>query len=88
MYTCLYPRLQPWLCMSSLYIEEPRGSFGSRQVCRRSPDEMSFNNAFFSIFSTAYTISKYGMSMCVLGMAEEFREFGIAVNALWPKMGL
>lgn len=33
----------------------------------------------------AYTISKYGMSMCVLGMAEEFREQGIAVNALWPK---
>jgi citronellol/citronellal dehydrogenase len=34
---------------------------------------------------TAYTMSKYGMSMCVLGMAEEFRELGIAVNALWPR---
>jgi citronellol/citronellal dehydrogenase len=34
---------------------------------------------------TAYTIAKYGMSMCVLGMAEEFRADGIAVNALWPK---
>lgn len=33
----------------------------------------------------AYTISKYGMSMCVLGLAEEFRSDGIAVNALWPK---
>ena len=33
----------------------------------------------------AYTISKYGMSMCVLGMAEEFRDAGIAVNALWPR---
>jgi len=33
----------------------------------------------------AYTISKYGMSMCVLGMAEEFRAAGIAVNALWPR---
>ena len=32
----------------------------------------------------AYTIAKYGMSMCVLGMAEEFREYGIGVNALWP----
>lgn len=32
----------------------------------------------------AYTIAKYGMSMCVLGMAEEFRPLGIAVNALWP----
>jgi len=34
---------------------------------------------------TAYTIAKYGMSMCVLGMAEEFRADGIAVNALWPR---
>jgi len=33
----------------------------------------------------AYTIAKYGMSMCVLGMAEEFRAQGIAVNALWPR---
>jgi citronellol/citronellal dehydrogenase len=33
----------------------------------------------------AYTMSKYGMSLCVLGMAEEFRAIGIAVNALWPR---
>jgi citronellol/citronellal dehydrogenase len=33
----------------------------------------------------AYTIAKYGMSLCVLGMAEEFRPLGIAVNALWPR---
>jgi citronellol/citronellal dehydrogenase len=33
----------------------------------------------------AYTLSKYGMSMCTLGMAEEFREDGIAVNSLWPR---
>jgi len=33
----------------------------------------------------AYTIAKYGMSMCVLGMAEEFRPDGIGVNALWPR---
>uniref|UniRef100_A0A8R1E1P5 Hydroxysteroid dehydrogenase-like protein 2 n=1 Tax=Caenorhabditis japonica TaxID=281687 RepID=A0A8R1E1P5_CAEJA len=31
-----------------------------------------------------YTMAKYGMSMCVLGHHEEFRPFGIAVNALWP----
>lgn len=36
----------------------------------------------------AYTMAKYGMSMCVLGMAEEFRSDGIAVNALWPKTGI
>jgi len=34
---------------------------------------------------TAYTLSKYGMSQCVLGMAAEFREDGIAVDALWPR---
>ena len=33
----------------------------------------------------AYTMAKYGMSMCVLGMAEEFRADGIGVNALWPR---
>ena len=33
----------------------------------------------------AYTISKYGMSMCVLGWAEEFAEYGVAANALWPR---
>ena len=33
----------------------------------------------------AYTMSKYGMSMCTLGMAEEFRADGIAVNSLWPR---
>ena len=33
----------------------------------------------------AYTMSKYGMSMCTLGMAEEFRAQGIAVNSLWPR---
>ena len=34
---------------------------------------------------TAYTISKYGMSMCVLGLAAEFGPQGIGVNALWPQ---
>lgn len=33
----------------------------------------------------AYTMAKFGMSMCVLGMAEEFRQRGVAVNALWPR---
>ena len=33
----------------------------------------------------AYTMAKYGMSMCVLGMHEEFRKDGVAVNALWPR---
>lgn len=33
----------------------------------------------------AYTMSKYGMSMCTLGMAEEFAGQGVAVNSLWPR---
>jgi citronellol/citronellal dehydrogenase len=33
----------------------------------------------------AYTMSKYGMSMCTLGMAAEFKERGVAVNSLWPR---
>lgn len=33
----------------------------------------------------AYTMAKFGMSMCVLGMAEELKDDGIAVNALWPR---
>ena len=33
----------------------------------------------------AYTMAKYGMSLCVLGMAEEFRAEGVAVNDLWPR---
>ncbi|MCX6457345.1 MAG: NAD(P)-dependent oxidoreductase [Actinobacteria bacterium] len=36
----------------------------------------------------AYTMAKYGMSMCVLGMSEEFRKEGIAVNALWPRTAI
>lgn len=33
----------------------------------------------------AYTMAKYGMSMCVLGMAEEFEDEGVGINALWPR---
>jgi citronellol/citronellal dehydrogenase len=36
----------------------------------------------------AYTMAKYGMSMCVLGMSEEFKKEGIAVNALWPRTAI
>jgi len=36
----------------------------------------------------AYTMAKFGMSMCVLGMAEEFKDDGVAFNALWPRTGI
>ena len=38
--------------------------------------------------SVAYSIAKFGMSLCVLGMAEEFKEQGVAVNALWPRTAI
>ena len=37
---------------------------------------------------TAYSMAKFGMSMCVLGMAAEFKEEGVAFNALWPRTGI
>jgi citronellol/citronellal dehydrogenase len=36
----------------------------------------------------AYTMAKYGMSMCTLGHAREFRKLGIAVNSLWPRTAI
>ncbi|KAI5652067.1 short chain dehydrogenase domain-containing protein [Phthorimaea operculella] len=42
---------------------------------------------WFSIH-VAYTMAKYGMSMCVLGMSEEFKPYNIGVNALWPKTAI
>jgi citronellol/citronellal dehydrogenase len=36
----------------------------------------------------AYTMAKYGMSMCVLGLAEELKSDGISVNALWPRTAI
>ncbi|XP_026728961.1 hydroxysteroid dehydrogenase-like protein 2 isoform X2 [Trichoplusia ni] len=48
---------------------------------------LNMNPFWFSVH-VAYTMAKYGMSMCVLGMAEEFKSFNIGVNALWPKTAI
>ena len=77
-----------------------RGTFACSQAClphlaaaaaaNRNPHilmlapPLNLNPRWFKDH-VAYTIAKYGMSMCVLGMAEEFRPLGIAVNALWPR---
>uniref|UniRef100_A0A8D8T4W3 Hydroxysteroid dehydrogenase-like protein 2 n=1 Tax=Cacopsylla melanoneura TaxID=428564 RepID=A0A8D8T4W3_9HEMI len=45
-------------------------------------------NPFWFKNHVAYTISKYGMSMCALGMAEELKEENISVNALWPRTAI
>ena len=73
-----------------------RGTFACSQACiphlKRSSNPHILNNspplnmeARWFAPHVAYTMSKYGMSMCVLGMAEELRSEGIAVNALWPR---
>jgi citronellol/citronellal dehydrogenase len=73
-----------------------RGTFACSQACiphlKRSKNPHILNNSpplnmdprWFAQH-VAYTMAKYGMSMCVLGMAEELRPDGIAVNALWPR---
>ncbi|XP_047506926.1 hydroxysteroid dehydrogenase-like protein 2 isoform X2 [Pieris napi] len=48
---------------------------------------LNMNPYWFSLH-VAYTMAKYGMSMCVLGMSEEFRPLNIGVNALWPRTGI
>jgi citronellol/citronellal dehydrogenase len=77
-----------------------RGTFLCTQAClpylkqsaerRRNPHILTLSpplnmQARWFAPHVAYTMAKYGMSMCVLGHAEEFRPYGIAVNALWPR---
>jgi len=73
-----------------------RGTFTCSQACiphlKKASNPHILNNspplnlqARWFAPHVAYTMSKFGMSLCVLGMAEELREDGIAVNALWPK---
>jgi len=67
---------------SKLCIPHLKNS-GNPHILNLSPP-LSMNPKWFKKH-VAYTMSKYGMSMCTLGMAEEFRKDGIAVNSLWPK---
>ncbi len=73
-----------------------RGTYSTTQACL--PELLKAKNPHVLVLSpplsmkpkwfqnhVAYTMAKYGMSMCVLGMSEEFREQGVAFNALWPR---
>jgi citronellol/citronellal dehydrogenase len=73
-----------------------RGTFACSQACiphlKKAQNPHILNNspplnmeARWFAPHVAYTMAKFGMSMCVLGMAEELRRDGIAVNALWPR---
>ena len=73
-----------------------RGTYASTQAClphlKRAANPhvltlaspLNMNPRWFK-HHVAYTMAKYGMSMCVLGHAEEFKPLGIAVNGLWPR---
>jgi NAD(P)-dependent dehydrogenase (short-subunit alcohol dehydrogenase family) len=76
-----------------------RGTFLVSKLClpylEKSPNPHILNispplnmQAVWFQYHCAYTMAKYGMSMCALGMTEEFRPLGIAVNALWPQTGI
>jgi len=77
-----------YLCsqMCLPYLKESAKKGRNPHILNLSPP-LNMNPKWFKNH-VAYTIAKYGMSMCVLGMAEEFREEGIAVNALWPRTGI
>lgn len=73
-----------------------RGTFACSQAClphllkSRNPHILTISpplniDAKWFRNHTAYTMSKYGMSMCTLGLAAEFAAQGIAVNSLWPR---
>jgi citronellol/citronellal dehydrogenase len=58
----------------------------SPQVLTMSPP-LSMKQHWFAPH-TAYTMAKYGMSMCTLGHSGEFAKYGIAVNSLWPRTAI
>jgi citronellol/citronellal dehydrogenase len=68
------------------YLRESAKTGRNPHILTLSPP-LSMNPKWFKSH-VAYTMSKYGMSMCVLGMAEEFKREGIAVNALWPRTAI
>ncbi|XP_023344016.1 hydroxysteroid dehydrogenase-like protein 2 [Eurytemora carolleeae] len=68
------------------YLKESAKKGRNPHILNNSPP-LSMNPRWFRDH-VAYTMAKYGMSMCVLGMSEEFKKDGIAVNAIWPKTAI
>jgi citronellol/citronellal dehydrogenase len=68
------------------YLRESAKAGRNPQILTLSPP-LSMKAKWFKNH-VAYTMAKYGMSMCVLGMSEEFKRDGIAVNALWPRTAI
>jgi citronellol/citronellal dehydrogenase len=74
-----------YLCTQACLPELKKAAAAGRnpQVLNMSPP-LSMKQHWFAPH-TAYTMAKYGMSMCTLGQSGEFRKYGIGVNSLWPR---
>ncbi len=77
-----------YLCTQACLAELKKSAQAGRkpQVLTMSPP-LNMKQHWFETH-TAYTMAKYGMSMCTLGHAGEFRKYGIAVNSLWPRTAI
>ena len=77
-----------YLCTQACLPELKKSAAAGRnpQVLNMSPP-LSMKQQWFAPH-TAYTMAKYGMSMCTLGHAGEFRKYNIAVNSLWPRTAI
>ncbi|MES2583131.1 MAG: NAD(P)-dependent oxidoreductase [Pseudomonadota bacterium] len=77
-----------YLCTAACLPELKKSAAAGRkpQVLTMSPP-LSMKTHWFAPH-TAYSMAKYGMSMCTLGHAGEFKKFGIAVNSLWPRTAI
>jgi citronellol/citronellal dehydrogenase len=77
-----------YLCTQACLPELKRSAAAGRNphVLNLSPP-LSMKQHWFAAH-TAYTMAKYGMSMCTLGHAGEFRKYGIGVNSLWPRTAI
>ena len=77
-----------YLCTQACLPELKKSAAAGRNphVLNMSPP-LSMKERWFAPH-TAYTMAKYGMSMCTLGHAGEFRPYGIAVNSLWPRTAI
>ena len=77
-----------YLCAQACLPELKKSAAGGRNphVLNMSPP-LSMKQHWFAPH-TAYTMAKYGMSMCTLGHSGEFKKYGIAVNSLWPRTAI
>ena len=75
-----------YLCTQKVVPHLMRGS-NSHVLNIAPPLESTLQPRWFAPH-VGYTMAKYGMSLCVLGMADEFRNEGIAFNALWPRTAI